>query len=104
MNTKIAVELLEMLLQAEIDAGRPPGAAPSGIYDGPKQINDLIRNLKIVLIGKEKTNNRSLIGSVYGGYLGRGALFWQQGLDKTLPHGFEKKLAAAMEYLIAEKV
>ena len=104
MNMERSIEVLEILLEAEIDAGRPPGFAPVGIYDGPKQIRSLINHLKSYLGGGEKGTLSSLIGSVYGSYLGRGELFWQQGLDKILPTGFDRELAAAIDYLTEQKM
>ena len=66
MNTTKAICLLETLLGAEVDAGRPPGVAPQGIFDGPKQIVDLINQIKAQADGGECIT-QSLIGSVWGG-------------------------------------
>jgi hypothetical protein len=100
MSLDRPIKLLKALLAAETAAGRPPGTAPQGIFDGPQAIQELIEELEAYANQKGKTPDRSLVGSVYGGYLGRGALFWQQGLDREFHPGFTKELAAAMEYLI----
>jgi hypothetical protein len=100
MNIDRSIKLLKALLAAETAAGRPPGTAPKGIFDGPQTIQELIEGLEAYANHEGETPDRSLVGSVYGGYLGRGALFWQQGLDREFHSGFTKELAAAMEYLI----
>jgi hypothetical protein len=100
MNIDRSIKLLKVLLDAETEAGRPPGAAPHGIFDGPKQIQELIEGLEAYANHEGEVPDRSLVGSVYGGYLGRGALFGLQGLDREFHPGFTKELAAAIEYLI----
>jgi hypothetical protein len=103
VNIEQTIKILEMLLEAEIDAGRAPGVASTGIYDGPKQISCLIEQLNSDENGGRAASIRSLVGSVYGGYLGRGELYWQQGLDRLLPVQFEKQFTDSMRYLMSQK-
>lgn len=103
MTSNEIIEVLDNLLQAEVKAGNPPGSCPSEIFDGPLIIENLIKQLREKTFSSLSVEQKKiLIGSISGGYLGRGELLNPFLRSGALTFEFRDRLRRAVDELISQ--